>query len=894
MKYIVGVAVAVCLVVVTPAHAATPQARRPPLAGTRSQLTAVRLRPARDSIRIVFVVQGPIRYESRTGGPARITIDLLQTTISPLLTHREILSEHPALIRILLARSAGSTRVILDLAAAGSHSIYRAAASSQLVVDIKTMAGEAAARTVPPPPLAPPPPSVHIEPAPSTVRPPSVEPESGRLATVRIPWIARRPDMDELTAASTVPEGARVAGFRQREPADGSPVSEGTFAYLSYDNENLYVVFACKDEPGKIRSHLTPREDIGGDDQVTVYLDTFHDGRHAYVFASNPSGVQQDGIINEGHDPTYEIDRLWYSQGRRTRDGFVVLMAIPFKSIRFSGEPFQEWRIALGRTIARRSETAFWPYISPRSQGFVAQLGFLEGLQLISHGRNIQFMPYGTFRATESRDPDSLRTVRSDQRRAGFDTKVVVKNTVTIDAAVNPDFSEIESNDPQMLVNQRFEVLIPEKRPFFTENAAMFATPINVFFSRRIVDPEFGVKVTARSTKWAIAGLSANDRAVAAQDADGVFGRTAKVGAARIERNFGDRSKLAVLSTERQVGHGSNAVVSVDGRTNLGSLWTISGQAVRSDDVDQSGGRVNGTAYFAGIARNGRHFTYLGSYRDIDGSFRAPLGYVPRVDLRATEQYASYMWQPDDSGKWSFGPSVSTVVNWDRAGRFQDRWTTAELSLSVAGQVEVLAARNDALELYAGVPFRTRSTSVSLSSNTPAWVSLWASYSRGTGINYSPPAHVAPFLGNTEAIYTWLLLRLAPRLRFEQTYLQERLDTLPDVSASGTQMAFGTQLLQWKANLQMTKALALRAILDYNQLASDRLLFSETASSQLVAGITVTFLVHPGTAVYFGFNDKYENVIDDPFAQTRFRPTYLPTVPVGRQIFAKISYLLGF
>ncbi len=616
MKHIAGVAVAVCLVIVTPARAATPPAHRRPTAGTRSQLKAVRLRPARDSIRIVFAVQGPIRYVSRrTAQPARITIDLLQTTISPVLTHREILSEHPALIRILLARSAGSTRVILDLATAGSHSIYRAAASSQLVVDIKTMAGEAAARTVPPPPLVPPLPSVPIEPAASTVRPPSIEPELGRLATVRIPWVARRPDVDEFAAASTVPEGARVAGFRQREPADGSPVSEGTLAYLSYDNENLYAAFACKDEPGKIRSHLTPREDIGGDDQVSVYLDTFHDGRHAYVFASNPSGVQQDGIINEGQDPTYEIDTLWYSQGRRTHDGFVVLIAIPFKSIRFSGEPVQEWRIALGRTIARRGETAFWPYIRPRGQRFVPQLGSLEGLELISHGRNIQFMPYGTFKATESRDPGSLRAVRSDQRRAGFDTKVVVKNTVTIDAAVNPDFSEIESNDPQMLVNQRFEVLIPEKRPFFTENAAMFATPINVFFSRRIVDPEFGVKVTARSTKWAIAGLSANDRAVAAPDADGVFGRTAKVGAARIERNFGDRSKLAVLSTERQVGLGSNAVVSVDGRTNLSALWTISGQVVRSTDVDQSGGRVNGAAYFAGIARNGRHFTYLGRRR---------------------------------------------------------------------------------------------------------------------------------------------------------------------------------------------------------------------------------------------------------------------------------------
>jgi hypothetical protein len=627
---------------------------------------------------------------------------------------------------------------------------------------------------------------------------------------------------------------------------------------------------------------------------VTVYLDTFHDGRHAYVFASNPSGVQQDGIINEGNDPSYAIDTLWYSQGRRTRDGFVVLIAIPFKSIRFSSEPVQEWRIALGRTIARHGETAFWPYISPRGQGFMPQMGFLQGLELISPGRNVQFTPYGTFTATESRDPDSLRTVRSDQSRAGFDTKVVVKNAVTIDAAVNPDFSEIESNDPQMFVNQRFEVFLPEKRPFFTENAAMFATPINVFFSRRIADPEFGVKVTARSTRWAIAGLGANDRAGAAQDAAGLFGRTAAVSAARIERNFGDQSKLAVLSTERKMGRGSNAVQSVDGRMNLSPLWTISGQAVRSDDVDQSGGRVKGAAYFAGIARNGGHFTYIGSYRDINGSFRAPLGYVPRVDLRATEQYASYVWQPDDSGVWSFGPSVSAVVDWDRAGRLQDQWTSAELSLSMAGQIEAHAVRNEALELYAGVPFRTRSTSVSLSSTTPAWVSLWASYSQGTGINYSPPAGVAPFLGNTEAIYTWLTLRPAPRLRFEQVYLQERFDTLPDASARGTQMAFGTQLLQWKANLQMTRALALRGILDYNQLASDRSLFSETPSSQLVAGILVTFLVHPGTAVYLGFNGNYEKVIDDPFGETHIRRTYLPTVPVGRQIFAKISYLLGF
>ena len=174
---------------------------------------------------------------------------------------------------------------------------------------------------------------------------------------------------------------------------------------------------------------------------------------------------------------------------------------------------------------------------------------------------------------------------------------------------------------------------------------------------RRIVDPEFGVKVTARSTKWAIAGLSANDRAVAAEDADGVFGRTAKVGAARIERNFGDRSKLAVLSTERQVGRGSNAVVSVDGRTNLSALWTISGQAVRSDDVDQSGGRVNGAAYFTGIARNEDNFTL--QLQTLDGTFH----FFQKAELEHLEYQPSSI-MPADYGTKLSGAELDDLISY--------------------------------------------------------------------------------------------------------------------------------------------------------------------------------------------------------------------------------------
>src|SRR5947207_2100550 len=125
---------------------------------------------------------------------------------------------------------------------------------------------------------------------------------------------------------------------------------------------------------------------------------------------------------------------------------------------------------------------------------------------------------------------------------------------------------------------------------------------------------------------------------------------------------------------EPQTGRTSNRAVSVDGRFTLSQAWSVSGQAVGTDDVDESGTRREGAAYFAGIARSGSHFNYIGSYRDLGASFRAPLGYVPRVDIRAMEHYASYVWRPDDSGAWAFGPSISAAADSDHAGRSQDRW----------------------------------------------------------------------------------------------------------------------------------------------------------------------------------------------------------------------------
>src|SRR5439155_7923388 len=227
---------------------------------------------------------------------------------------------------------------------------------------------------------------------------------------------------------------------------------------------------------------------------------------------------------------------------------------------------------------------AFWPDITRQVSGFVRQMGDMEGLELISPGHNVQLTPYGTFTRSQSLDLGVLSEHMAEDRRVGLDAKVVLGTAVTVDATVNPDFSEVESNEPLIGTNQRFEVFFPEKRPFFMENAAMFETPISVFFSRRIADPAVGMRMTARSAGWAIGALGAIDRTFAPPESAGLLRGGAAVGVVRAERRFGDQSKLAALVTNRQEGQSWNRVLSVDGGLHLGPTWSLSAQAVRSEN----------------------------------------------------------------------------------------------------------------------------------------------------------------------------------------------------------------------------------------------------------------------------------------------------------------------
>jgi hypothetical protein len=184
--------------------------------------------------------------------------------------------------------------------------------------------------------------------------------------SVRIPRVPSPPRLEDFLSMEPAPawQGklAKVTGLTQRVPTDGAPISQRTEIYLGYDDKNLYAIFVCFDrEPRKIRARLSRREDVLDDDTVEIMLDTFHDHRRAYAFITNPLGVQLDALWTEGQDFDPSFDTVWNSTGKVTDRGFVVWIAIPFRSLRFASSDPQTWGIILNREIPRSSEDAFWP-----------------------------------------------------------------------------------------------------------------------------------------------------------------------------------------------------------------------------------------------------------------------------------------------------------------------------------------------------------------------------------------------------------------------------------------------------------------------------------------------------------------------------------------------------
>ncbi len=621
------------------------------------------------------------------------------------------------------------------------------------------------------------------------------------------------------------------------------------------------------------------------------------------MFATNPLGVQLDAIRTEGQDTDYSFDTLWHSEGRLTPEGFIVWIAIPFKSLRFSTDAVQTWGIALVRTVVRNNEFSFWPYITRRVEGFVQQLATLEGLEGISPGRNLQFIPYGIFTRAHFLDTQVPEFRTQTDGRAGLDAKIVLRDALTIDVALNPDFSQVESDEPQVTVNQRFEVFFPEKRPFFIENAGFFQTPENLFFSRRIADPQFGVRLTGKVGRWALGALEIDDRRPGklVPEGDPLRGDRARIGVLRAQREFAKQSTIGVLVTSRGFASSSNRVVSLDTRIKLSPTWVFTGQWIHSYARALDGTRRSGPTFLADLYHDDRHLYYEIFYIDRSPGFRSELGFIPRVDIRELDNFLAYRWRPKRGRVQAFGPNFFTSVNWDRQGRLQDWRVNLPFAVDFSGNTHLFVRHSEYFERFQEIGFRERSNDVIFSTEWLKWLSISANIIRGKGVNFFSAPGLAPFSANFLNGQFGFTVRPSPHVRFDHTYIYSRLATREGSTPTGLSARpsiFNNHILRSKLNYQFSRELSLRAILDYNAVLPNPQLVALDRSKRLTADFLLTYLLHPGTALYLGYTDRYENLALDPGMPPSQPPSLRfigsPTTSTGRQFFAKISYLFRF
>jgi hypothetical protein len=723
-----------------------------------------------------------------------------------------------------------------------------------------------------------------------------------------IPPVSTRPQLGDFEgmqpATLAARQMARVVGFTARLPVNDLPASETTEVYLGYDPDNLYAVFLCHDsQPRKMRARLPKRDDIFEDDSITIQLDTFHDQHRAYFFGVNAGGVQGDGVWVEGTGWDLSFDAVYTTEVRRSPQGYIALLAVPWRSFRFPNASSQHWGILLNRYIARTTEDSFWPRYSTTVQGRLNQMGELEIPSEITAGRNLQFIPYVSFANSRRIDDRNLPSVffkdRSAEFRAGLDAKMVLHDKLVFDFTANPDFSQVESDDPQVQVNQRFELFFPEKRHFFIENASYFNTPVNLLFTRRIEKPDAGVRMTGKLGQYGLGVLVSDDRgpgeSLSSSDPDS--GKRALFSVARVTRDLGKQSYVGAIFVRRQFGAHLNTNYGLDVNWKINPNWRAVLQGIGSETRD--GGTTHpGAGIYAGIFREGSHVIGQAEYKSYSAHFAADSGFVPRVDIRNLATALQYKFLKEGGTLVSWGPSFTQTSTWDSAGSPLDFLTNLSLPFNFRKNSSLspwIEAGSTYLrpQDFSGLPVSTRypiwDAGIRGASTPSNSISFDASLQFGRAVNFVPAAGQLPALTHSVNGTANVNLRPHRKLTITNGYLFAQLK-----DPNSSQSIFLDHIFRSRWLLQFNPRWSVRLTAQYNALLPNETLTANLHAKQFNGDALLTYRVNQGTAVYVGYNHDLQNL--DPQLQVvngqiLRQNSFLND---GRVFFVKVSYLFHY
>ncbi len=663
-----------------------------------------------------------------------------------------------------------------------------------------------------------------------------------------------------------------------------------TEVLLLHDETNVYFAFRAFDpDPAAIRAHLAARDDLGADDWVGVVLDTFNDERRCFDLLVNPLGVQADQIEVTGGS-SQEWDAVWHAAARITTWGYAVEIGVPFSSLRFQrADGPQVWGFDAVRSYPRSVRHHIGVFPRDRSNNcYLCQAVKIRGFAGVVPGRNLEIVPTLTSveSARRSELPGGSMEGDGAEAEAGVTARWGVTPNVTLSGTLNPDFSQVEADALQLDVNEPFALFFPEKRPFFMEGSDIFATELDVVYTRAVRDPSWGAKLSGKAGSDTLGVFVARDEITnlllpGSQSSDATTldgGSTASV--LRYKRDVGSRFTLGALATDREGEGYFNRLGGVDADLRFSDTDRLRGQVLLSDtrypaEVREGFGLADELRDWAGqvvYSHTARAFGAWAAYRDIGPGFRADLGFLPQVDTRHSEIGASYTFYPGDA-EWFSEIEVEGQLRHvsEHDGDLLVQDATATFTYIGPMQSHAIVRVGRAREAWNGRTYDLTEIVVHNCMKPGGDTHVYANVTAGDRIDYDGD-------------------RPGRRLRLEGgvvrdfgRYLQLDLGLMRERMRVDAGTLFTATLGNATVSYQLSPRTQLRSVFQYSDVERNPLLHAdgvEARQRRLFTQLLFSYMVQPQTVLFVGYSDTARGT--GAYGLTRS----------DRTLFVKVGYAL--
>ena len=658
---------------------------------------------------------------------------------------------------------------------------------------------------------------------------------------------------------------------------DRMPDEYRTEVRIAYDDRNVYFAFHCFDnEPGRIRTNVTKRDNAFNDDWFALSLDSANTGQSAYHLFTNPSGSQMDALNTSASGEQFDADMVWYSAAKTTADGYVVEVRVPLQTLRFSAADEVRMGLVFFRKVSRIGVSYSWPEMLPGQWVFdrPARLAFSN----LRPRRLVEILPSVTYSVGQERETSDRWAAADDKYNFGASGKLGITSGITLDSTINPDFSQVESDAFQVQVNQRFPVFFSEKRPFFMEGMGLFniagtggdGNMRTAVHTRRIIDPIFGTKLTGTIGKTTFGVLNASDDKPDVNDEipdeleqNKIYTIGRATYALRRSDYFGG------IFTHTYLDGRNNLVAGGDVSLRLSPAQNFNATFLASQTSARDAGTLSGNAAQVSYGYETRRINFGTQIEHYDTDFQMDTAFYNRTGFTAGWSFGEINFYPKSTWLQRVHPFYFTKIGYDDVQRGDEAVLNAGIRFNLTRQGFVNISHIRGHEPWQGTEYRIGDdVNFFGAMQVFRWLNIGGGGGAGPAIFYDEIDH---FQGRSSFAHFFIDFQPSQKLTLGLNGNFIRFDR-----ESTGERVYDVQILNSRTTYQFNKHFLARFIAQYDS-SSHRVLTDWLASYELVAG----------TVFHAGYGGLYEQA-DEPI---NTNGKYLM---MNRGLFFKASYLHRF